>query len=118
MVGVKIGQKWLVERAFKDDGWGMGVYIVCLILSVVAGKVGKIILLAWLIFWIVIQLLCHEWYLFSDNGPMGDAKGKIEYFKNTIKLVESKDKYILDLYHIVLHVLLVIAIVDVVHSML
>jgi len=39
-------------------------------------------LLCQLIVWLIIQLLCHEWYLFFDKGLMGDAKGKIEYFRN------------------------------------
>ena len=86
MTGLKIGKKWLVEKAFKDDGFWMCIYIVCLILACCIGRVGRIILLCQLIVWLIIQLLCHEWYLFFDKGLMGDAKGKIEYFRNTIKL--------------------------------
>jgi len=114
MTGFKIGGKYLVEKAFKDDGYWMCIYIACLILACFAGRVGKIVLLCQLSVWLIIQLLCHEWYLFFDNGPMGDAKDKIEFFRNTIKLFEIEGRYLPDLYHTILHVMIAWSIISVV----
>lgn len=114
MTGFEIGGKWLVETAFKDDGYRMCIYIVCLILAYFIGRVGKIVLLGQLSIWLIIRLLCHEWYLFFDKGPMGDANGKIEYFRNTIKLFEIEGRYLPDLYHITLHILILWSVISVV----
>ena len=40
---------------------------------------------------------------------MGSTEGKIEYFKDAIKIFTSETVYIPDVYHIILHVLIIIA---------
>ena len=57
--------------------------------------------------WFIAQLLSH-WY-FTIFGP---SVGKINYFANTIKLINSADIYIPDLYHIILHILIFIALIN------
>ena len=37
---------------------------------------------------------------------MGDVEGKIDYFRNCIKLIVLPGRYVPDLYHIVLHLLI------------
>ena len=40
---------------------------------------------------------------------MGNVEEKIAYFKDCIRIIDIDGRYIPDLYHIVLHVLIVIA---------
>ena len=42
---------------------------------------------------------------------MGNTDSKIEYFKDAIQLVHLSGRYVPDVYHIVLHILIVIALV-------
>jgi hypothetical protein len=62
--------------------------------------------------WFVTQFLSHEWYSIFGKGFMGDVEGKIDYFRNCIKLIDLPGRYVPDLYHIVLHLLIVAAFVS------
>ena len=48
MFGVKIGNMYLVEGAFKDDGIFMLISIVTFLLFIYSKKLGKIVHLVWL----------------------------------------------------------------------
>lgn len=66
----------------------------------------------WLSLWFVIQFLSHEWYTILGSGIMGNSpEGKIRFFKEAIKFVESDTRYFPDVFHTVLHILIVIALV-------
>lgn len=47
MTGVKIGSKYLVEGAFRDEWIFMAIPLVTFLLFVFAGKIGKYIHLRW-----------------------------------------------------------------------
>jgi hypothetical protein len=47
-------------------------------------------------------------WLFTFNGRGAE---KIEYFSGSIKLIEIQNVYIPDLYHIVLHILILLSLV-------
>ena len=40
---------------------------------------------------------------------MGNIDNKIGYFKNCISLISIEGKYVPDMYHIILHILIIIA---------
>ena len=111
MFGVKLGEKYLVEGAFKDDGLFMLISVITFILFVFTKKIGKYFHLIWLSMWLVVQFLSHEWYTIFGNGFMGDVDVKINHFKDCIKIVSVQGRYVPDAYHIILHILLVIALV-------
>ena len=111
MFGVKLGEKYLVEGAFKDDGLFMLISVITFILFVFTKKIGKYFHLIWLSMWLVVQFLSHEWYTIFGTGFMGDVDVKINYFKDCIKIVSVQGRYVPDAYHIILHILLVIALV-------
>ncbi len=68
--------------------------------------------------WFIIQFLCHEWYTVFGKGIMGSLEGKIEFFSGTIKWLEIDGRYIPDVYHTVLHILiLTVAITSVIYIM-
>lgn len=111
MTGLKLGDKYLVKSAFKEEWIFLLIPIVTFALFLTTKKIGKIIHLSWLGMWFVTQILSHEWYWIFGNGFMGDVEGKILYFKDCIKIVDINERYIPDLYHIVLHFLIAITLV-------
>ena len=112
MVGLKIGGKYLVESAFKEEWIFMLIPTLTFLLFVFLGKVGKYAHLIWLAMWFVTQFLSHEWYTIFGNGFMGDTKNKINYFQDCIQLINCQERYVPDLYHIVLHALIILAIIS------
>lgn len=111
MVGLKIGNKYLVESAFKDEWIFMFIPTLTLLLFVFWRKAGKCVHLIWLTMWFVTQFLSHEWYTIFGSGFMGDTEGKISYFQDCIQLIDCQGRYVPDLYHIILHVLILLAII-------
>ncbi|MFW5842126.1 MAG: hypothetical protein ACOCU2_02420 [Bacillota bacterium] len=101
MIGISIQGKPLVEQAYKDDGLFFLIYLGVFIVYLVNPKYGVYLLIGWLLMWFVSQFFSHWVYTIMDAGDE-----KIDYFSGTIKLIESTNRYIPDLYHIVLHVLL------------
>lgn len=111
MTGLKVGDKYLVTGAFKEEWIFMLIPIITFVLCLTVGKIGRNIHLAWLGMWFITQFLSHEWYTIFGSGFMGDMDIKIAYFSDCIKLIDVRGRYVLDLYHIVLHILIIIAFV-------
>ena len=61
--------------------------------------------------WFIIQFLCHEWYTIFSSGIMGSLEGKIKYFSETMQWISVEGKYIPDIYHTILHILILMVIV-------
>lgn len=109
MVGVSIGDYILVTRAYGDDGIFFLIHVILVILFVLKESIGKYLLTGWLFMWFLTQFLSH-WY-FTIMGP---HQGKMDYFADTIKFVSSANIYIPDLYHIVLHILILASLITMV----
>ena len=69
-------------------------------------QIGKWVLLIELVLWLVEQFFCHEYFtIFGSSSKK--LKGYIECFDGTVKLFPvSETRLIPDLYHIVLHLLI------------
>ena len=107
MAGLNINKNILVTRSYKEDGIFFVIFLVLFILFILGDKVWDYLLTIWLFIWFLAQILSH-WY-FTIFGP---AIGKMNYFANTIKLINSSNIYIPDLYHIVLHVLIFVSMIN------
>lgn len=67
---------------------------------------GKWILLAILVLWLVVQFFCH-WYYTIFGASKEKIQGYNECFKDTIRIWAMSEKRLVpDLYHIVLHILI------------
>lgn len=108
MIGVNLGDKYLVTQSFSDDGIFFLIYLVALLLFIFKERIGKYILNIWLLMWFITQFISHWLYIIPGQGL---GTNKIEYFKASIKLFESTERYFPDIYHIVLHLLIIIALV-------
>lgn len=106
MVGVYFEGTYLVTRSWKDDGIFMIIFAVTLVLFILKERIGKYILVGWQALWLITQFISHEWYTIVGSG-----EEKMRYFSGSIKLFYSKSRYIPDLYHIVLHILIAVSLV-------
>ena len=61
-----------------------------------------------LLFWFIVQFFCH-WYYTSFGASEQKLKGYNDCFKNTIHIIPaSETKLIPDLYHMILHLLILL----------
>ncbi len=112
MTGLRFGNKCLVSGAYKDDGIFFLIYLIVVILFIVKEQTGKWLVIVWISMWFVIQFLCHEWYTIFNDGFMGTLERKIEYFSGTIQWLQIDGKYIPDVYHTILHILILCALIS------
>lgn len=109
MTGLYFADKCLVTRSYKDDGIFFLIYLSAVIVFIVNERAGGRVLIIWLSMWFITQFLCHEWYTIFGSGFMGDTAGKIKFFSGTMQWLVIDRKYIPDIYHTVLHILILYA---------
>lgn len=112
MTGLYIKENCLVTMSYKEDGIFFFIYLVTLIMFFSKEKVGKWLVLGWLSIWFIDQIMAHEWYTLFDSGFMGTSEEKIRYFSDTIKWIQVDGKYVPDVYHIILHLLILVALIS------
>ena len=106
MIGIHFGDKCLVTRSYKEDGIFFLIYLIAVVLFIIEEKFGKWFVICWMSMWFVIQFMCHEWYSIFNGGFMGTLEGKIEFFSGTIQWLQIEGRYVPDVYHTILHVLI------------
>jgi len=111
MTGVYFSNSYLVTRSYKDDGLFFLIYLVAMILFIFKEKIGKWAVWVWTSLWFIIQFLCHEWYTIFSKGVMGSLEDKIKYFSGAIKWIEIDGRYIPDVYHTILHILILAVVI-------
>lgn len=111
MTGVYFSNTYLVTRSYKDDGIFFLIYLAAMILFIFKEKIGKWAVVVWTSLWFIIQFLCHEWYTIFGKGIMGSLEGKIRFFSGTIKWLEIDGRYIPDVYHTILHILILTVVI-------
>lgn len=112
MTGLFFGDKCLVTRSYKDDGIFFLIYLVAVILFIVKEKIGKWFAIGWMAMWFITQFLCHEWYTIFNGGFMGRLEDKIVRFSGTMQWLQIEGRYIPDIYHTILHILILFALVS------
>jgi hypothetical protein len=111
MTDVYFSNSYLVTRSYKDDGLFFLIYLAAMILFIFKEKIGKWAVWVWTSLWFVIQFLCHEWYTIFSKGVMGSLEDKIKYFSGAIKWIEIDGRYIPDVYHTILHILILAVVI-------
>ena len=72
---------------------------------------GKWILFGILVLWFIVQFMCH-WYYTIFGASERKLQGYNDCFRGTVRLFPMSDKRLVpDLYHIILHILILINIV-------
>ena len=111
MIGVYFSNSYLVTRSYKDDGIFYLIYLAAMLLFIFKEKIGKWAVFVWTSLWFIIQFLCHEWYTIFGKGIMGTLEKKIEYFSGAVKWLEVEGRYIPDVYHTILHILILAVVI-------
>lgn len=112
MTVLRFGDNQLVSMSYKDDGIFFLIYFIAAVLFIVKEQIGKWFVIVWLAIWFAIQFICHEWYTIFNDGFMGTLERKIEYFSGTIQWLQIEGKYIPDVYHTILHILILCALIS------
>lgn len=110
---------WRAGRYLLVEGMGVRsaeFVMLCLYTAGMAAGLflrpaGKWILLGLLAAWFVVQFFCH-WYYTVFGAGAKKIRGYNECFRDTVRLFPMReDRLIPDMYHIVLHLLILLNIV-------
>ena len=107
MTGVYLKDGYLVTRSYIDDGLFFIIYLVTVVLFIIKNKIGKWAVLGWSVIWFIAQFMSHELVTITGNG----YENKTRYFKGALKWLEIDGVYVPDVYHTVLHVLILAVII-------
>ena len=106
----RFGKVLLVEgMGIKSAEFGMFcLYSAGLVFYYIFSTAGRWILFAILVLWLAIQFFCH-WYYTIFGASEKKLKGYNECFRGTLRLFPmSETRLIPDLYHVLLHLLIVL----------
>jgi len=109
MIGISFKDSYLVSRSFSEDGVYFIIFLVSLLLFIFKEKLGKYLLTIWLSIWLFTQCLFHYGYQLIGQT----AESKMNYFDGSIKIFNI-DGYFPDLYHFILHILILISLFTVI----
>ena len=107
MIGVYFKDGYLVTRSYKEDGIFFLIYLSTVVLFIIKDRIGKWAVLIWSALWFITQFMNHELVTITGNN----YEGKMRYFEGAIKWLEIEGVYVPDVYHTVLHVLILAVIV-------
>ncbi len=112
MYGLQIGDILLVESAWKDiDGIWYLIYLVLFALFLLQARYGKYPLAAFLSIWLVIEFFSH-WYYTIFGATQEKIADYNELFGSTYRIIPPSDTILIpDLFHIVLHILILAALI-------
>lgn len=113
IITYRFGKYLLVEgMGVKSAEFAMlCMYSFGLIMFYAYRPVGKWLLFAILLLWLAVQFFCH-WYYTIFGATESKLKGYNECFKGTVRLFPMSDERLVpDLYHIILHVLILLNII-------
>jgi hypothetical protein len=87
------------------------IFLACLLMFVFLEPVGKYLLPAFLLMWFLIQFRCH-WYFTIFGASEKKLTGYNRCFRDTIRIVQASDKRLIpDLYHTLMHLMILIILV-------
>ena len=107
MTGVYFKDSYLVTRSYIDDGLFFVIYLATVVLFLIKDKIGKWVVLGWSVIWFIAQFMSHELVTITGNG----YENKTHYFEGALKWLELDGVYVPDVYHTVLHILILAVIV-------
>lgn len=107
MIGLAFGDSLLVSRSWKQDGIFFVIYLISFLWFIFKVKSGKYVLLSCNIILLVYQIYSH--WCFTILGPW---EGLNKTFADTIKIFNTNEVYIPDLYHIILQILIILTLIS------
>lgn len=108
MTGFYFKDRCLVMQSYEEDGIFFLIYFASVILFIFKENAGKWFISVFTALWFFTQFIFHEWYTIFNGGFMGELEGKIKYFKDTIHWTDIEGRYLPDVYHTILHILILL----------
>ncbi len=109
ITGFSIGNSCLVESPgilSFDTTWWI-IFVVCSMLFFLKEKQGKYVLSVFLTVWVIVQYFSH-WNYTIFGVTERKLSGYNKFFANTYHIIPQSDSILIpDLYHIILHILLI-----------
>ena len=106
----RIGRHLLVEgMGIRSAEFAMlCLYTAGVVVYYCLAPAGRYILYAILLLWLTVQFMCH-WYYTLFGASETKLKGYNDCFRDTVRLFPASDRRLVpDLYHIVLHLLIIV----------
>ena len=110
MIGVYFDDAYLVTRSYKDDGVFFLIYMATVVLFIIKEKIGKWAVTGWSVIWFIAQFASHEYVTLSGNGYENMSR----YFEGSLKWLDINGVYVPDIYHTVLHILILVVVINVI----
>ncbi len=107
MTGVYFENSYLVSTAWREDGIYFIIYLIAFSIFIFHDRIGKYILSIWLLMWMITQFFSHEFVTIIGGG-----ENKIRFFEGSIKLFGNTKRYYPDLYHIILHISILLSLIS------
>ncbi len=107
MIGVYFDDAYLVTRSYKDDGVFFLIYLTAVVLFIIKEKIGKWAVTGWSVIWFIAQFSSHEYVTLSGNGHENMSR----YFEGSLKWLDIDGVYVPDVYHTVLHILILVVVI-------
>lgn len=111
ITGLYFGDKCLVTMSYREDGIFFLIYLGIVILFVFKEKIGGFFAIGWMAMWFITQFFCHEWYTIFNSGYMGTLESKFKNFSGNIQWLTIEGRYIPDVYHTILHILILFTLI-------
>ena len=108
MTGVYFKDSYLVTRSYKEDGIFFIIYLVCVLLFVFKDKIGRWLVIIWTSLWFITQFMSHELVTITGSG----YENKSHYFEGAFKWLQIDGVYIPDVYHTILHILILMVLIS------
>ena len=112
MTGFSFKNITLVESAWNQvDGLWWLIFLTSFIGFKFKEKFGKYFLFIFILMWIIIQFKCH-WYHTIFGTSIEKINSYNQYFRHTLHIIPPSEKILIpDLYHIILHLLILISLI-------
>lgn len=110
VVTYRLGKYLLVEGVGvkSAEGFMLALFTAGALLYLLHPRAGRWVLLAVLLLWLTVQFFCHWYYTLFGASPR-KLEGYNRCFAGTLRLIPQSDtRLIPDLYHIVLHTLILL----------
>lgn len=107
MIGVYFDDAYLVTRSYKDDGIFFLIYLTTMVVFIIKEKIGKWAVTVWSVIWLIAQFANHELITLTGNGYENVSR----YFEGSLKWIDIEGVYVPDVYHTVLHILLIAVVI-------
>ena len=84
------------------------IYLATVVLFIIKDKIGKWAVTVWTAMWFLTQFASHELVTLTGNG----YENMSSYFEGALKWLDIEGVYVPDVYHTILHILILVVLIN------